>query len=261
MPVDTAGNTMAQARRLALGQTATAINEWVGAADPNDYYRVGLTNRSRLTLGLRASGAGAWMQMIRDGNRNGRLDAGDVLQQRRSLNNTPTSLAVDLAPGTYFLRIVRVNGNANYRLTASARPLATGINPLLSQVLTLTNQYRQQNGLRPVSYNNLLSSAAQTHSRNMAVQDFFSHTGLNGSQPWDRVSATGYQWSRVTENIAAGYRTAQEVVRGWINSPGHRANLLDPNVTQIGVGYFFLANDTGNVNYNAYWTQVFARPR
>lgn len=59
------------------------------------------------------------------------------------------------------------------------------------------------------------------------------------------------------ENIAAGYSTPEAVVEGWKNSSGHRANLLNPNFTELGVGYYYLANDTGSVNYNRYWTQVF----
>ncbi|MBD1910635.1 CAP domain-containing protein [Leptolyngbya sp. FACHB-16] len=130
----------------------------------------------------------------------------------------------------------------------------------LSEVLNLTNQFRQQNGLPALTYNARLGSAAQGHSQKMALQDFFNHVGLDGSEPEDRVSATGYQWSAVAENIAAGQRTPQDVVQGWIGSDGHRANMLDPNVTEIGLGYYFLANDTGSVNPNTYWTQVFARP-
>ncbi|UBF24763.1 CAP domain-containing protein [Kovacikia minuta CCNUW1] len=59
------------------------------------------------------------------------------------------------------------------------------------------------------------------------------------------------------ENIAAGYSTPEQVVQGWINSPGHRANLLNPSYTELGIGYYYLANDTGSVNYKSYWTQDF----
>lgn len=254
MAIDTAGNSMARARRLAVGQMATAVNEWVGSTDTNDFYRMSFNSRSRLTVGLRASGSGAMAQLIRDSNGNGRLDAGEVVKQGRSLNNTATSFPVVVTAGTYFLRVVRSNGDSSYRLTTSA------MSTFLSDVLTLTNQFRQQNGLSALTYNTRLGTAAQGHSQNMALRDFFSHTGLDGSEPWDRVTAAGYQWSRVTENIAAGQRTAQDVVQGWIDSPGHRENMLDPQVTQIGLGYYFLGNDTGTKNYNTYWTQVFARP-
>ncbi|RMF68803.1 MAG: CAP domain-containing protein [Cyanobacteria bacterium J069] len=129
----------------------------------------------------------------------------------------------------------------------------------IAEVLRLTNQFRQQNGVQALSYNNKLGNAAQGHSLNMANQDFFSHTGKDGSTIGQRVTAAGYQWSTTGENIAAGYTTPAAVVEGWINSPGHRANLLNPNYQEIGIGYYHLANDTGQVNYYHYWTQNFGR--
>lgn len=131
---------------------------------------------------------------------------------------------------------------------------------VMDEVIQLTNQFRQENGLDPLNFDPQLATAAQNHSQDMAIQDFFSHTGLNGSNIGDRVDATGYDFSTAGENIAAGYSTAERVVDGWINSDGHRANLLNPDFTEIGVGYFFLENDTGSTNYNHYWTQVFATP-
>ena len=128
---------------------------------------------------------------------------------------------------------------------------------LINQVLKLTNAERTQAGLQPLKLNSPLINAAQDHSDDMAEDDFFSHTGVDGSSVGDRVQESGYQYSTVGENIAAGQRTAAEVVEAWMNSPGHRANILNPDFTEIGVGYAFLETDTGSVNYNHYWTQVF----
>ncbi|MDT9235451.1 MAG: CAP domain-containing protein [Limnospira sp. PMC 737.11] len=125
------------------------------------------------------------------------------------------------------------------------------------QVLQLVNQERAQAGLQPLSLNPLLNQAARNHSTNMARQDFFSHTGLDGSSPSDRARAVGFT-SGVGENIAAGHRTPESVVQGWMDSPGHRENILNPSYTQIGIGHYFLANDTGSFNLNNYWTQKFA---
>lgn len=125
------------------------------------------------------------------------------------------------------------------------------------QVLDLTNNFRSQNALPPLTLNSQLNAAAQEQSQNMALQDFFSHTGLDGSTPASRAQAQGYSFSFIGENIGAGYQTPEEVVQGWIDSPGHRENLLNPNYTEIGIGYFYLANDTGVENWNSYWTQVF----
>ncbi|MEL6319305.1 MAG: CAP domain-containing protein [Cyanobacteria bacterium J06626_14] len=132
-------------------------------------------------------------------------------------------------------------------------------NAFEQEVLKLTNEFRQKNGLKPLVIDQDLDEAADIHSKNMADQDFFSHTGKDGSRPWDRAERAGYESRTVGENIAAGYRTPEAVVQGWIDSPGHRANMLNPNYNEIGLGYYYLQDDRGSVNYNSYWTQLFGR--
>lgn len=107
----------------------------------------------------------------------------------------------------------------------------------------------------PLTLDSRLTTAAQGHSTDMATRNFFSHTGSNGSTPWARITATGYRYSYAGENIAAGYATVDAVMRGWLASPGHCANIMNRNFTQLGVGYA-----TGG-SYRHYWTQDFARPR
>ena len=109
--------------------------------------------------------------------------------------------------------------------------------------------------------NEKLVAAARGHSNDMAINDFFSHTGSDGSSPWDRIERQGYSLASGGENIAAGYSTPASVMDGWMNSPGHRANILNCGFTEIGIGYAYLADDTGSVNYHHYWTQDFATPR
>ena len=75
------------------------------------------------------------------------------------------------------------------------------------------------------------------------------------------MTRAGYQWSGAGENIAAGYASPEDVMDGWMNSQGHRANILNCAFRDIGVGYVYLANDTGQVNYRHYWTQDFGTPR
>jgi serralysin len=125
------------------------------------------------------------------------------------------------------------------------------------RVLELTNIERSKFSLSPLTFNTQLLNAAANHSQNMALQDFFSHTGKDGSSLASRISATGYQFSAAAENIAAGSSTPEQVVSSWMNSSGHRTNILNPNLKEIGIGYYFLADDTGSVNFNHYWTQVF----
>lgn len=133
--------------------------------------------------------------------------------------------------------------------------------PFLDQVVALTNQARADNGLPPLTANPLLMAAAQKHADAMAANAFFDHTNpKTGAQPSDRVTAEGYRWSVVAENIAAGDVTPADVVAGWLKSPGHRANILNKDVREIGVGYVFKPNDTfpGPTGYGHYWVQVFA---
>lgn len=259
----------------AINSTAS-VRDQVNSGNPVDVFRFSLGQASSLNLKFRSSGQGANLRLIQDRNANGRLDAGEILRSARmGAQQTEVNLP-QTGAGTYFLQVTRGQAANRYQLnltsaalppsntpvgTPSVPPAPPGSAPSLTdQIVTLTNNFRRQNGLAPVTLNPQLSSAAQSHSQNMALQDYFEHTSPTGSTPGQRATAAGYRWSRVAENIGAGYTSAESVVQGWINSPGHRANLLDARVREIGVGYFFLANDTGSENWNHYWTQVFAAP-
>jgi uncharacterized protein YkwD len=119
------------------------------------------------------------------------------------------------------------------------------------RVLELTNEFRAENGLAPLSNSPALNAAAEDWSRQMAEDDFFAH-----STP-SQVEGFGYDWQHWGENIAGGHLSPEAVVQAWIDSPGHRANLLNESYEEIGIGYHHLADDTGDVNYRHYWTQVF----
>lgn len=90
----------------------------------------------------------------------------------------------------------------------------------------------------------------------MACNGFFSHTGSDGSSPSQRISRQGYHWSAIAENIAAGYGDPASVVAGWMGSQGHKENLLNPDYTEVGIGYVYVAGSP----YGAYWTADFAHP-
>lgn len=130
-----------------------------------------------------------------------------------------------------------------------------------TRVVQLVNQERARAGCAPLAIHSALMRAALEHSTDMALNDFLSHTGSDGSQPWDRMTRAGYNWSQAAENIAAGYSSPESVVQGWMGSPGHRNNILNCSLRDTGVGYYYLAQDTGTVNYHHYWTQVFGTPR
>ncbi|MGB7981807.1 MAG: CAP domain-containing protein [Candidatus Nanopelagicales bacterium] len=106
-----------------------------------------------------------------------------------------------------------------------------------------------------LTMNPLLVRSARGHSQDMATNGYFSHTGLDGSLPWDRMRAVGYEWRAAGENIAAGQPTAQAVVTAWLNSPGHCANIMSDRFTEIGVGYVYSKPSA----YGHYWTQNLGR--
>ena len=143
---------------------------------------------------------------------------------------------------------------------ATPTPTVPPTNDFEYQVVALTNQERIAHGCEPVKMDERLRLAAYGHSQDMALNDFFSHDAPDGTTPWERIRAQGYIYSMAGENIAAGYPSPKSVVQGWMNSAGHRANMLNCGFIHIGVGYYYLQNDSGDVNYQHYWTQVFASP-
>jgi uncharacterized protein YkwD len=111
---------------------------------------------------------------------------------------------------------------------------------------------------RALAWNGALSDAALAHSLDMARQRYFSHQGKDGRAVGDRAQKAGYRWRGVGENIAAGQETPAAVVSGWLDSPGHCANIMHPDFTEMGAGY---AIDSARETPRAYWTQVFGTPR
>lgn len=124
-------------------------------------------------------------------------------------------------------------------------------------LLAEVNRARGDHGLPALRLASRLGEAARRHTHYMADSGHFAHEGPNGESVADRVVAAGYAYRYVAENIAAGQASANEVVVAWMNSPGHRANMLNPTVVEIGVGYTFRTDDP----YHHYWTLVLAAPR
>lgn len=134
--------------------------------------------------------------------------------------------------------------------------VTTGNGSFESQVIALINQERAAEGLPALKANNKLTNAARAHSQDMACIGFFSHNSPSSGDPFDRIVRAGYSFSSAGENIAAGYGSAAETVQGWMESPGHRANILGANFTEIGIGYAYWAESS----YRSYITAVFAAP-
>ena len=109
----------------------------------------------------------------------------------------------------------------------------------------------------PLSWSCKLEAAAHSHSTAMAQQNFFGHIGPDGVKLGERVTRSGYNWSAVGENIAAGQGSVDEVVTGWLSSPGHCTNIMKAAFTEMGAARVV---EPGS-QYSPLWTQVFGRPR
>ncbi|MFT8313793.1 MAG: SafA/ExsA family spore coat assembly protein [Clostridium sp.] len=123
-----------------------------------------------------------------------------------------------------------------------------------AEVIRLVNIQRSKNGLQPLAANWQVGRVARYKSQDMINKHYFSHTSPTYGSPFNMMETFGIKFSAAGENIAMGQRTPAEVVNAWMNSPGHRANILNPSYTQIGVG---LAKDS---NGTCYWTQMFIKP-
>ncbi len=140
---------------------------------------------------------------------------------------------------------------------ATNTPVCATLNSTFeSQVLTLLNQERTNRGIPALKSNTKLRNAALGHTQDMACNNFIGHLGSDGSDPGDRITAAGYDYSTWGENVAAGYTSPSSVVDAWMDSTGHRANILNPSFTEIGIGYVYNSAST----YGHYWTTDFGAP-
>jgi uncharacterized protein YkwD len=133
-----------------------------------------------------------------------------------------------------------------------------------NQVLILVNQKRAAGAtcggvakpaVAALTLDTRLRCAARVHSKDMGTNNFMSHTGSNGSTPWQRMNNAGYAWTQAAENVAAGQATPAAVMNSWMNSSGHCNNIMGSGLKHLGVGYFYAPSST----YKHYWTQDFGR--
>jgi uncharacterized protein YkwD len=187
---------------------------------------------------------------------------------------TPTATATaTLTPTATSTLTPTATFTATFTATATKKPYPTstkapvpgenggcgGSNSAFAQqVVSLINQERANAGLSSLSVSGSLSSAAMGHSQDMAENNFFSHTGSNGSDLAGRLAAAGYSFSTAGENIYAGggsNDSPYSAVSSWMGSEGHRANILSSAFTEIGVGYWCNTNS----EYEGYFTADFGR--
>ncbi|MFI5912905.1 CAP domain-containing protein [Dactylosporangium sp. NPDC051541] len=119
-----------------------------------------------------------------------------------------------------------------------------------NQVLAIVNTERAKAGCQPLTYNAKLRTAAFKHSADMAAKDYFSHDSQDGTSFAARISNEGYRWSNAAENIAKGQKTPEDVMNAWMNSSGHRANILNCKLKDLGVGLAYQGK-------TPIWTQDF----
>ena len=164
------------------------------------------------------------------------------------------------------------SGGATAVSPAASAPAAAGSTCALANFqassLALVNQYRAAGATcgshgtfapaAALSWNGLLTQAAEGHSQDMVAHNFFAHDSFDGRTFDQRFTAAGYAWSRAAENIAAGQMTIPEVMTGWMASDGHCANIMDPNLTEIGL--VCVAGGAGNT-YGTYWTMDLGKAR
>lgn len=124
-------------------------------------------------------------------------------------------------------------------------------NALENEVLRLVNQERAKQGLKALTLDTKLLSLAEMKAQDMADKGYFDHTSPTYGTPFEMLQKYGVRYRSAGENIAAGQKTAQEVMQSWMNSSGHRANILNAGYTKIGIGY------KSGGKYRTYWTQLF----
>lgn len=125
--------------------------------------------------------------------------------------------------------------------------------PIECEILALVNELRRGKGLTDLVFDKRLQLAATKHSLDMEKRNYFSHVNPDGLGADERILSEGYPWRSVAENIAVGYRTPAEVVKGWKNSPGHYRNIMCESCTETGVGVYYLPGS----KWTYYYTQVF----
>jgi uncharacterized protein YkwD len=147
-----------------------------------------------------------------------------------------------------------------------APPPPSAAASVAARVLALTNDARSRprncgnkaySAGPPVALNPLLGQAAAVHARDMARHSYLEHEGRDGSTAADRVTRAGYRWRSTGENIASGQTTPEQVVQEWIRSPGHCANLMNSDFSEMGVAFAVEMKSAEGI----YWAQVFARPK
>ncbi|MGJ6962224.1 CAP domain-containing protein [Streptosporangium sp. G11] len=244
--VTAAGRIQASAARLGCDEAALVrirIKRAVAGADPivKSASRQGINGR--VTVRLRCA-PGVYYAVVTDYQGNSGRSKPVRLGCSPTATPTPTP-----APTTTPKPTPAPSSSDTPTTTPSSAPGSS----VSEEVVRLTNVERQKGNCGPLVSDPQLRSAAQGHSDDMAAKNYFSHTSQDGRDMTARIKASGFSPMRAwAENIAMGQRTPAEVVTAWMNSSGHRANIMNCAYTHLGVG---VANSSRGI----YWTQNFAK--
>jgi uncharacterized protein YkwD len=164
--------------------------------------------------------------------------------------------------GIAVLALIAVSVGATAADTMAARASSATVRARVVELVNVARSQPRRCGSKryaavaPLNSSRKLNDAATAHARDMERHKYFEHEGRDGSQPKDRVRRTGYEWRLTGENIALGPESAEEVVAGWLASPGHCENIMEPRFRDIGVGVAI-----GKKRGQIYWVQEFGSPR
>lgn len=183
------------------------------------------------------------------------LTATDCLTAKSQVTTPAKAAPVKVAPAPTKATPVTPATPATPAKVAPTKTTTTSVltenNKLEKEVVALVNKERAKLGLAPLKDNSELSNVARIKSEDMVAKNYFSHTSPTYGSPFDMMKKFGITYTAAGENIAMGQPTAASVMTAWMNSPGHKANILSKNFTEIGVGVAKDANGT------IYWTQEF----
>lgn len=223
------------------------------------YAQIGILNEKVVALYSNASGVWSSSNGIRNGIIASELSK--LIGEQIESSSTSHMTSSQFEDTIYYLDI---HNNQNVeaillldRLTVTAGFQATKeadhekfAHAMERQIFDLANVFRQKNNISLLQWDDLIATTARKHSQDMSEREYFEHSNPEGQSPFDRMKADGITYSRAAENIAVGYLDAMDVHNGWINSQGHRKNILNGSLQRLGVGVF-----------EGYYTQNFYTPR
>ena len=242
-------------RTCYLGQPVSALGtpaEQLGSAYGFTWYVYGTDTYTQFfaagvaegkVVALMATGSGFLYQGMQSGSRKGSYDQTDcVVTIATDKNDSGIVHGVCIKESRYGTMYLRSQNYTSGMLADESR-----------MNFHLTNGFRVYNGLPALKWSDQAAKAARLHSQDMADQNYFAHNSLDGRTPWARMAAQGVQYRTAGENIDCGYFTAFDAYDGWVNSAGHRSNLLGTNFTYLGVGGGYRAGNS----YRVFFTQDF----